>query len=43
MRCFYAHFCHFDVRRNHTRDSTKIGTQLPGIPSVISPYVEMTN
>jgi hypothetical protein len=35
--------CHFDVRRNHTRDSTKIGDVLCGVSSVISPYVEMTN
>ena len=35
-------FCHFDVRRNHTRNSTMIGDFVCGAASVISPYVEMT-
>ena len=34
--------CHFDVRRNHTRNSTKISDSLCEIPRVISPNVEMT-
>ncbi len=32
----FAKVCHFDVRRNHTRKSTKIGNFLYGISCVIS-------
>ena len=50
MRGFLFHsasvipqYCHFDVRRNHTRESTKQIANLYRNTSVISPYVEMTN
>ena len=36
-------FCHLDVRRDHTRRSTKIGDMLYGVSSIISFCVEMIN